>query len=177
MESTSGAVLAPPISFAMVSEGLYRSGFPTRHNLTYLSRLGLRSVVKLEKAAYPPETSEWLERHGIRVTECAVVTNKEPFVLGDPAEICKALRVLIDPSQHPVLIHSLKGQERMGVVIGCLRRLQRWSIAAIFEEYRRFAGAAVSLLDLQCIELFDISAVGSPAQYQQEGGTQGRGET
>ena len=80
-------------------------------------------------------------------------------MIADPEEICKALRVLLDQTRHPVLIHSLVGQARVGVVIGCLRKLQRWSLVAIFEEYRRFAGITSSLLDMQCIELFDTTAV------------------
>ena len=40
-------------------------------------------------------------------------------------------------------------------VVGCLRRLQRWSLSPTFDEYRRHAATASSLLDLQQIELFD----------------------
>ena len=37
--------------------------------------------------------------------------------------------------------------------------MQHWSMAAIFDEHRRFASTGASLLDLQVIELFDTSAV------------------
>jgi len=41
-----------------------------------------------------------------------------------------------------------------GVVVGCLRKLQGWSIASIFNEYDRYAqGKGES--DLQFIERFD----------------------
>lgn len=30
-----------------------------------------------------------------------------------------------------------------GTVIGCLRKLQRWNLTSIFEEYRRYAGSKV----------------------------------
>ena len=36
-----------------------------------------------------------------------------------------------------------------GTVMGCLRKLQRWSLTAIFEEYRRYAGTKVRLLNEQ----------------------------
>jgi len=52
-------------------------------------------------------------------------------------------------------VHGLRGQQRTGVVVGCLRRLQRWSLSPTFDEYRRHAATASSLLDLQQIELFD----------------------
>jgi len=35
------------------------------------------------------------------------------------------------------------GRHRTGTVIGCLRKLQRWNLTSIFEEYRRYAGSKV----------------------------------
>ena len=31
----------------------------------------------------------------------------------------------------------------LGTVVGCLRKLQRWNLTSIFEEYRRYAGSKV----------------------------------
>jgi Tyrosine phosphatase family len=38
-------ILVPPYNFAMVDEGIYRSGFPTAENFEFLEALNLRSVV------------------------------------------------------------------------------------------------------------------------------------
>ena len=53
-----------------------------------------------------------------------------------------------------------------GVVVGCLRKLQRWSTMSIFEEYRRFAcGGLTQQYNLshqrqeQFMELFDTDLV------------------
>jgi len=40
-------------------------------------------------------------------------------------------------------------------LVGTLRKTQRWSLAYIFDEYRRFAGSKVRILDQQFIELFE----------------------
>jgi len=53
----------------------------------------------------------------------------------------------------------------LGVIVGCLRKLQRWNLTAIFEEYRRYAGSKVRLLNEQFIELFDTDQVHIPAQH------------
>ena len=58
-------------------------------------------------------------------------------------------------------VHCLAGQRATGVLIGCMRRAQRWSLAAIFDEYRRYADKTASLLDLQTIELFDLEPFGA----------------
>jgi tyrosine-protein phosphatase OCA1 len=47
-------------------------------------------------------------------------------------------------------------------VVGCLRKLQRWNLSSILEEYRRYAGAKVRLLNEQFIELFDTDLVRVP---------------
>lgn len=147
----------------MVSPGIYRSGFPTRYNKTFLQRLGLRTIVNL--ADEPTAIEDWIETQQLRAVTCAVIASREPFAVPDPEEMLKALRVLVDPSCHPVLIHSLRGDSAVSIVIGILRRLQRWSLSSIFDEYRRFASSgAATLLDLQVIELFDVSALQSEAE-------------
>ncbi|KAL1521034.1 hypothetical protein AB1Y20_022589 [Prymnesium parvum] len=153
--------LCPPINFALVAPGVYRSGFPTRHNLSFLRTLGLHTLLRLEDEEYPAELLEWIDAAGIRVDDCILTANKEPFVTTDPVELSAALSIMLDGSQHPVLIHSLRGQRRCGVLVACYRKLHRWSLAAAFEEYRRFAGTSSSLLDFQYIELFDPSMVES----------------
>ncbi|KAJ5072004.1 tyrosine-protein phosphatase oca1-related [Anaeramoeba ignava] len=49
-------------------------------------------------------------------------------------------------------------------LIGCLRKIQRWNLATIFEEYRRFAGSKVRLNNEQFIELFDTDLVQIPEE-------------
>ena len=157
----SAPALAPPMHFAMVAPGVYRSGYPTRHNLAFLHNLGLRTIVNLEPTPHAADLLSWISEHDIKVVEADVAACMEPFVVASEEEIARVLRILLDASNHPVLVHSLRGQARVGVVIGCLRRLQNWSLTATFDEYRRFAGITANLLDLQCIELFDIHAVAS----------------
>lgn len=67
--------------------------------------------------------------------------------------------VLLDVRRHPLLIHCNKGKHRTGCLVGCLRKVQRWSLTSIFDEYRRFAGNKVRILDQQFIELFQTSLV------------------
>jgi len=55
-----------------------------------------------------------------------------------------------------------RGRSRAGTVVGCLRKLQRWNLSSIFEEYRRYAGSKVRLLNEQFIELFDTDLVRIP---------------
>lgn len=47
-------------------------------------------------------------------------------------------------------------------MVGCLRKVQRWNLTSIFEEYRRYAGSKVRMLSEQFIELFDTDLVRVP---------------
>ena len=40
-----GAVFTPPLNFAMVECGIYRSGFPDSGNFSFLETLNLRSIM------------------------------------------------------------------------------------------------------------------------------------
>ncbi len=57
--------------------------------------------------------------------------------------VVAALRVLLDSARYPVLVACNLGRHHTGTVIGCLRKLQRWNLTAIFEEYQRFAAGKV----------------------------------
>lgn len=52
-----------------------------------------------------------------------------------------------------------------GTVLGCLRRLQGWSLSAIIDEYRHHAGRVKTRFwNEQYIELFDTDLVAIPTK-------------
>jgi tyrosine-protein phosphatase SIW14 len=38
-------LLIPPLNFAMVAKGVYRSGYPNQKNFPFLKKLGLKSIL------------------------------------------------------------------------------------------------------------------------------------
>ncbi|XP_054800007.1 probable tyrosine-protein phosphatase DSP4, partial [Prosopis cineraria] len=83
----------------------------------------------------------------------------EPFVNIPEHTVREALQVVLDVRNHPVLIHCKRGKHRTGCIVGCLRRLQRWCLSSVFDEYQRFAAAKARVSDQRFIELFDISGL------------------
>ncbi|XP_048529714.1 probable tyrosine-protein phosphatase DSP4 [Triticum urartu] len=151
--------LVPPLNFAMVDHGVYRSGFPDASNLPFLENLRLRSVLCLCPEPYPEANQEFLRAHGIRLFQLGIDGSKEPFVSIPEDRIREALKVILDTRNHPVLIHCKRGKHRTGCVVGCLRKLQRWCLTSVFDEYQRFAAAKARVSDLRFIELFDVSSL------------------
>lgn len=80
--------------------------------------------------------------------------------------ITDSLRILAKAAAHPALIMCRSGRSLTGVLVACLRKLQKWSMISIFEEYRRYAGGSrlqpqheqfIELYDTELIEITDAS--------------------
>jgi len=50
-------------------------------------------------------------------------------------------------------------QHRTGCVVGCLRKLQKWCLSSVFDEYLHFAAAKARSTDKRFMELFDASSL------------------
>ncbi|KAJ1497059.1 tyrosine-protein phosphatase required for protection against superoxide stress (By similarity) [Coelomomyces lativittatus] len=66
---------------------------------------------------------------------------------------------MLDKARYPLIIMCNLGRHRTGTVVGCFRKLQKWNLTSIFEEYRRYAGSKVRIMNEQFIELFDTDLV------------------
>ncbi|KAG7389458.1 hypothetical protein PHYPSEUDO_010343 [Phytophthora pseudosyringae] len=152
--STYEKTLIPPLNFSMVASGVYRSGFPNRKNHAFLQQLGLKSVLYLCHQEHQPENVVFFKESNIEVFQCPIDGNKEPFISINPDAMADALRHLLDVRNHPILVHCTKGTHRTGCVIGCMRKMENWSLTSIIDEYCRFAGPRMRLLDQQFIEFF-----------------------
>ncbi len=155
-QNTTITPYIPPLNFSMVIPGVYRGGYPNKKNFDFLKKIGLRSILFLCPERYSDNNMEFCRANGIRVLQFGIEGNKEPFVHIPEDAIRRAVEQLCDTRNHPILIHCNKGKHRTGVLVGCLRKVQGWSLTSIFDEYRRFAGSKVRMLDQQFIELFEL---------------------
>ncbi|TXG46877.1 hypothetical protein EZV62_026171 [Acer yangbiense] len=157
-EKDGEEMFVPPLNFAMVDNGVFRSGFPDSANFSFLQSLGLRSILYLCPEPYPDSMNEFLKANGIRLFQFAIDGGKEPFVNIPEETIREALQVVLDVRNHPILIHCKRGKHRTGCLVGCLRKLQKWCLSSIFDEYQRFAAAKARVSDQRFMELFDVSS-------------------
>lgn len=147
----------PPLNFSMVDNGIFRSGFPDPTNFPFLQALGLRSIICLCPEPYPQVNQEFLRANGIQLFQFGIDGCKEPFVNIPDETIRDALKIVLDTRNHPLLIHCKRGKHRTGCLVGCLRKLQRWCLSSVFDEYQRFAAAKTRVSDQRFMEVFDIS--------------------
>nr|ACG40839.1 tyrosine specific protein phosphatase family protein [Zea mays] len=171
LHANTDDALVPPLNFAMVDDGIFRSGLPDAANFRFLLSLNLRSIVYLCPEPYPEENARFLRTNGIRLHQFAVEGSKsgptvldtmsaqEPFVHIPEETIREALKVVLDVRNQPVLIHCKRGKHRTGCVVGCLRKLQKWCLSSVFDEYLHFAAAKARTTDQRFMELFDASSL------------------
>ncbi|KAJ1904001.1 tyrosine-protein phosphatase siw14, partial [Tieghemiomyces parasiticus] len=141
--------LVPPLNFALVVPGIYRSGHPNSRNHAFLLKLGIRTVIYMNEDDPQPEHVQFVKDNAIGFHHFRTKANKEPYTEINPQDIVSILKVATDTRHYPVLIHCNKGKKRVGCLVGCLRKLQGWSLAAIFDEYQRFSGSKLGIADQQ----------------------------
>ncbi|KAI9321429.1 protein-tyrosine phosphatase, partial [Dichotomocladium elegans] len=156
-------------NFGMIEEDLYRSGQPNELNFPFLEKLGLKTIVWLA----PEEPNQrlqvfrmrldFIDDQEIQLHHLGVVSSLNAWDPITEEAVLEALDLILQTSNYPMMIMCNLGRHRTGTIVGCLRKLQRWNLTSIFEEYRRYAGPKVRLLNEQFIELFDTDLVRVPS--------------
>ena len=70
------SVLIPPLNFAMVAKGVYRSGYPNAKNHTFLSKLKLKSILYLCPEEYSAANMKFMSENGIQLLHYGIKGNK-----------------------------------------------------------------------------------------------------
>eukprot|EP01064_Diplonema_japonicum_P021522 TRINITY_DN3108_c0_g1_i1.p1 TRINITY_DN3108_c0_g1~~TRINITY_DN3108_c0_g1_i1.p1 ORF type:complete len:186 (+),score=40.94 TRINITY_DN3108_c0_g1_i1:65-559(+) len=154
--------IVPP-NFGFVEEQIYRSGEPTELNFPFLETLKLKMCISLSSEGPNGGFESWLAANNVTLVK-GIDTTSDNGNLPFTEELCiDLLQKMLDPDSYPILVCDGMGKTRTGTIIGCLRKLQRWNLASILTEYRRYAGNKGRLDNEQFIELFDIDLVAIPA--------------
>lgn len=152
----------PPINYGMVEEDLYRSGVPNELNFPFLEKLQLRKVVYVAPDELPSQYLNFLDDHNIELVPVGWEGDQSPWMPISEEVVLSALDQMLDPANYPLHVMCNLGRHRTGTVVGCLRKLQCWNLTSVLEEYRRYAGGKVRLLNEQFIELFDTDLIRVP---------------
>lgn len=100
-------------NFAKVSDVLYRGAQPDREGFEQLKRLGIKTIVNL-RASHSDE--ELIEGLGLRYYPIPV----RPWSVDDETS-ARFLKIMSDPSNHPVFVHCQHGADRTGAMVAVYR--------------------------------------------------------
>ncbi|KAI5953771.1 OCA1 [Candida theae] len=165
--------IVPPLNFCPVEKQLYRSGQPSIINQSFLNQLNLKTILWLASEEPNDDFLDYCQSQQINIEYVGMLNEYIDFdqqqqmqpsmnpwdSLTEPT-ITRALELIVDKSNYPMLVCCGMGRHRTGTVVGCLRRLQGWNLASVSEEYRRFTGARGGRILVELlIEGFDVSSV------------------
>eukprot|EP01135_Chromosphaera_perkinsii_P011375 Nk52_evm20s2391 gene=Nk52_evmTU20s2391 len=153
----------PPINFGMVEEDFYRSGQPNELNFPFLEKLKLRKIIYLAPDDPSRQLLNFVDDHDIDLILLGQLDSQHNTWNPISEEtVLSAVEIILNAENYPLYVMCNLGRHRSGTLIGCLRKLQKWNLTSIFEEYRRYAGSKVRLLNEQFIEFFDTDLVRIP---------------
>lgn len=151
--------LFPPSNYGAVVPGaVYRSSYPQEKNFEFLESLKLKTIITLVPEEIPAEYQAFTKKAGIQHFQVHINANKGE-VRVQSCDINRALNILLDRSNHPVLIHCNKGKHRTGCLVATLRRLQGFNIDGVRHEYHTYADPKARFWDEMFFENFDLNTV------------------
>ena len=146
-----------PVNFAQIGPGMYRASYPQATHFSALQPLKLRTIITLVPEDILPDYQSFMRTDGITHHQINVLANKDPNVYTSDGVVNKIMKLMLDPTNHPILIHCNKGKHRTGCISACFRKLTGWSLDACLVEYAKFSGTKARALDREFITRFDAS--------------------
>ncbi|KAF2467090.1 uncharacterized protein BDR25DRAFT_317308 [Lindgomyces ingoldianus] len=177
--------LLPPANFGAVVPGsIFRSSYPQPENLEFLKTLKLKTVLTLVPEPIPTDNLNFMLENGIQHFQVHIPANKGEISI-PTCQMSKALGIVLDRSNHPILIHCNKGkcskfhaashrlrrrmfQEGPGSVDATRRKaslrsstnnFQGEELHNVFDEYHTYADPKARILDECFMEIFDERTV------------------
>eukprot|EP00048_Salpingoeca_helianthica_P006860 m.103565 g.103565 ORF g.103565 m.103565 type:complete len:209 (-) comp14152_c0_seq1:61-687(-) len=163
MENFS-SIWSPPVAFGIVERDVYRTNMPVLANFGYLQRLRIKTALVLSPEKPLKEFEDFITENNIEmIHQGAEAWHAETTWKPVSDELVKeSLEAIINPAKRPIIIICTSGRHQTGIVVGCLRRLQRWCLTSIFHEYCMFAGEHARLAAQHYIEQFDPDFIALP---------------
>lgn len=94
----------------------------------------------------------------LEITHCLFTANEERYQSYGPS-FSLLSTTLVSNSKFGFFWFHVPIQHRTGCLVGCLRKLQKWCLSSVFDEYQRFAAAKARVSDQRFMERFDTSSL------------------
>jgi protein tyrosine/serine phosphatase len=183
-----------PDAFGIVEAGIYRCSLVNPNHFSFLETLDLKTIVFLSQELLEKSLVTYCEKKSIELINMGVslvqypqggsfedhqsrlinqYAQDESKPLADIStswkhcseELVKeALELILNRKTHPILVMCSSGVHTTGTVVGCLRKLQSWSLTSIWNEYETYAHNSSRYVNRQFIELFDVDLVSLPSE-------------
>jgi tyrosine-protein phosphatase SIW14 len=148
-----------PVNFAQVGPGIYRGSYPQSAHFSALQPLKLKTIITFVPGDIHPDYQSFMHSQRITHHQIHVLANKDPDVFTSGEAVNKIIKLLLDPNNHPILIHCNKGKHRTGCIAACFRKVTGWSLESCLAEYDKYSKPKSRALDKEFIAQFDASVL------------------
>ncbi len=133
----TGAAAGPRISidnFGRINRNYYRGGQPNASGFMELHRLGIKTVIDLQKDGDPREP-EWVRDAGMQYFNIPLASTR-PATDGQTDQF---LKLVNDPQNWPVFVHCAGGRHRTGEMTAIYRITQdSWTADQAYREMKEY---------------------------------------
>jgi len=133
-------------------------------DIPFLKQLQLKTVLYLSPDTPVRAIKAFFDENNINFIELGIRALQPKLTWKPVSEelIKEGLEIVLNVTNHPIVIICSTGIHQTGTLAACLRRLQSWNITSILDEYKRYAGTHTRYFNEQFIELFDVDLVTLP---------------
>ncbi|KAI1389235.1 tyrosine phosphatase family-domain-containing protein [Hypoxylon trugodes] len=155
VEQSFSHIGSPPINFATVLPGLYRSGYPQTSDYPFMQTLDLKTIVTLVGKELPDGFQQFIDENGIKHQIFDMAGTKKAEI---PIETMQSIiSIISNRKNYPLLIHCNHGKHRTGCVVGVLRKTNEWDTTSIIREYTKYAEPKVRETDVKYLLDFKLA--------------------
>ncbi|OBA27444.1 protein-tyrosine phosphatase, partial [Hanseniaspora valbyensis NRRL Y-1626] len=130
-------MLVPPVNFGIVEENLYRCSKLETLNLSFIENLGLKLIIFLmteEPSRIFKEFMKSMQIEWIYISNTAYGASNSLFLI-HPKVIHQVFNLILDKSNNNILL-----VDKTALLVGMLRKIQKWQLSSIIDEYRMITG-------------------------------------
>ena len=121
-------------NFGRVHDTYYRGALPDGDDVAALARLGVKTVIDLQKDGDEDEAG-LVERAGMKYVRIPMTTRVAPTA----DQLAQFLSLVNDPASQPVYVHCKEGRHRTGVMTAVYRMTAHgWTADQAFKEMKDY---------------------------------------
>jgi tyrosine-protein phosphatase SIW14 len=148
---------ARPHNFGFVMPGIYRSSYPKPDDYGFIANLKLKTILTLvKKDEVDHELDVFVRSNGIRQIVFNMKGTKKESITSETME--SILNIVLNPRNHPLMVHCNHGKHRTGCVVAAVRRSSGWSLQNTLDEYETYAAPKIRECDVEYITSYQATA-------------------
>lgn len=146
--------IIPPFRFGYVEKDVLRGGHPISLNFDFLRTLHLKTMISMIPNPVDENLKKFCDDENITHHYYQIPEYAGQIAITS-SQITEIISLMCNSNNLPVYIHSVGGGHTTGLVVMCLRKLQRWSTRAMFTEFNQYVADSLESCEEEFLHSFN----------------------